>query len=663
MLVVTLLDGSLWYPELDPERFRPKALGGPGSGNFGHGGRPGEVGGAAPVSVGAPGSPAPVSPVLSGLLDRIAQKDGGFTYQPVTGTEPTTGYVLSMHQSREKVLDAKELTLDHLVDFTIANQDLLVDAKNYLGGWHDPQSDKIFLDVSTVVKSAAEADALSREHNQKAYFDLSTGKSVNVLKAAHGQTKSPPRGVVGWTDGASYDCGSDPILSTRDWTPTVRRGNRPGTGAIGRRAPRALGGRGSGNFGHRGRPGEVGGSGESGAATPYTPNYPYVDSQRIPHEALPNRPFDDQIKIPPHADEAHLVDHLTLAKVRVADGKTIGGEHANPAWKVQTQDGDFLFKPIEGERHDINDSSMDSENGASLAEREVIASELAHELGFDDMIPEARMADLGEAPPPVPEKLAFPKEKIPGVAGPSELVLQPPGSVTPSPSHEGVIATTIGGLNAEQKLDAWGRPVWFGVKNANARGINDRPAEGNLVNPPATPKSKSSTTESSSRALPIGEQGALIKWIDGHGGYNSDSDGTPEERANLVVFDALIGNKDRHTANYMIHNEGGRLIGIDHGYAFPDTELTGDEHGGSIRNFVMNKFGGGVPDPGKEWADKTARKVESVDWTKFLNATPLSEGERQGVINRSRTVVKALKSPERLRKLLKTMSWSGAEQS
>lgn len=117
---------------------------------------------------------------LGGMFGRIRQPDGGFTYQPLTGAEPKTGYALSIFPDRSFATDAKDLSLDDLDGYLDKNADLLADPNNYVGGWHDPATGKVFLDVSRVVTDEYEAATLARRHDQIAYFDLGRGASVTV---------------------------------------------------------------------------------------------------------------------------------------------------------------------------------------------------------------------------------------------------------------------------------------------------------------------------------------------------------------------------------------------------------------------------------------------------------------------------------------------------
>ncbi len=142
---------------------------------------------------GARRAPAPQR-TPGGLGARLQQPDSGFTYDPKTGHEPSTGYAVSPYPARSKTiqnvtaLSADDLA-DRLTDYAIANWDLLQQPGHHLGGWHDPKTGTVFLDVSVVKTSAKAAKALALKRDQIAYFDLGKGVSVDVnRRAKSGQT-------------------------------------------------------------------------------------------------------------------------------------------------------------------------------------------------------------------------------------------------------------------------------------------------------------------------------------------------------------------------------------------------------------------------------------------------------------------------------------------
>lgn len=192
------------------------------SGNFGHAGRPGHVGGSSRTF----GRPVQ----SSAMMRRIQEADGGFTYDAQTGKLRTDGFVVAIHSDRERVIDAKEVTLATLVEYAKANQDLLTQTNKFLGGWHNPENGKVYLDVSTVVSTAAEAEALGRQFKQIAYFDMAIGKSVNIVyddKDTHAKAAREATHLPRWTGEGSADPGElDRLNETADWQRSHTRGDR-----------------------------------------------------------------------------------------------------------------------------------------------------------------------------------------------------------------------------------------------------------------------------------------------------------------------------------------------------------------------------------------------------------------------------------------------------
>lgn len=108
----------------------------------------------------------------------------GFTFQPVTGVSPSTGYGVSIHREREERRHINDLTpqILHqwLAEYVQRNHELFADRRNHFGGWFEEDTGQVYLDVSIVVESEREADYLARTHGEKAYFDFARGKPVPV---------------------------------------------------------------------------------------------------------------------------------------------------------------------------------------------------------------------------------------------------------------------------------------------------------------------------------------------------------------------------------------------------------------------------------------------------------------------------------------------------
>lgn len=113
-----------------------------------------------------------------GLLSRAF--GGGFTYSVVGRDRPTSGYALSPYPERSQAIDTKQLTADRIRRYRDANWSLLSKPNHYIGAWRerDGDVDRVWLDVSIVVRDRHEAEILGKEHNQIAMWDL--GNSVEI---------------------------------------------------------------------------------------------------------------------------------------------------------------------------------------------------------------------------------------------------------------------------------------------------------------------------------------------------------------------------------------------------------------------------------------------------------------------------------------------------
>jgi hypothetical protein len=114
------------------------------------------------------------------LLASVGPADGGFTYSPTSGRQPTTGFALSIHPGHERVLPAKDVTAESLMAYVEDNWEMFQEPGTFFGAWHNPQDGKVYFDISTVVNTPEEAKALCETHQQLAYFDFSTMSSVPV---------------------------------------------------------------------------------------------------------------------------------------------------------------------------------------------------------------------------------------------------------------------------------------------------------------------------------------------------------------------------------------------------------------------------------------------------------------------------------------------------
>lgn len=117
-------------------------------------------------------------------LSGVSEPDGGATFN-MNGTSPTTGFCASPYPEHSKVFEsADEVTPASLAKYVNevneADPNVLSGSNSYLGLWNDPDTGKIYLDVSKHYKTAEEARVACEENDQIAFFDLNRFESVTV---------------------------------------------------------------------------------------------------------------------------------------------------------------------------------------------------------------------------------------------------------------------------------------------------------------------------------------------------------------------------------------------------------------------------------------------------------------------------------------------------
>lgn len=206
--------------------------GGVGSGNYGHAGRPGEIGGSAPGGG------------VGKVLATQVRKQGGFTYNPLKHGSPKHGYVVALPREHgmERVYStntfkgahAKEILKKFVTEVRdgIKHGDFKRNA--HVGAWLDTKGNRVVLDVSEVYNNEQQAIKIGKQREQDAIYQIGVGE-IDL-----GRRKS-------WDDGG-VDRGGNGRRSGSD------------SGGDDDRAESVKGGAGSGNYGHSGRPGLIGGS-------------------------------------------------------------------------------------------------------------------------------------------------------------------------------------------------------------------------------------------------------------------------------------------------------------------------------------------------------------------------------------------------------------------
>jgi hypothetical protein len=121
---------------------------------------------------------------IAKLYARVHAPDGGFTYQPKLHSEPDHGFAVSPYPERSFAKPAKDFTAADLKAYVLKNKAMFDDPHNYVGGWNDPESGKVFLDISVVNEDQKAAEALARKSDQIAIFNLKTFTTITVNRGA-----------------------------------------------------------------------------------------------------------------------------------------------------------------------------------------------------------------------------------------------------------------------------------------------------------------------------------------------------------------------------------------------------------------------------------------------------------------------------------------------
>lgn len=121
----------------------------------------------------------------------------GMTVSPVTGEIPSKGFVVAIAgQSRiipaAVFFDDKESGRQIMKDYLLEKHRYFFQENTYLGLWHDPDSNLVFLDLSNIFENLDEAIQAGIERDQIAIFDLLTFTTI------------PTGGTGGVNDAANF---------------------------------------------------------------------------------------------------------------------------------------------------------------------------------------------------------------------------------------------------------------------------------------------------------------------------------------------------------------------------------------------------------------------------------------------------------------------------
>lgn len=150
--------------------WEPLKLGGEGSGNFDHEGRPGLVGGSGPGGGGIKGV---------NLVSKL-KLDKGFSYN-LEGNSPTSGFMVSPNKGTERVLSMNSIADADTDKYVQDHREELAKKDMYVGGW--VSDGKAYLDVSINTPTALEALEIGKRGNQEAIYDIANDRSIPVTDA------------------------------------------------------------------------------------------------------------------------------------------------------------------------------------------------------------------------------------------------------------------------------------------------------------------------------------------------------------------------------------------------------------------------------------------------------------------------------------------------
>ena len=111
-------------------------------------------------------------------------ENGGATFNLVTGTSPTTGFVVSERGFEDITpIFGDDVTKQIIVSTAVAlfikkNGMELNNPENFLGGWID--GEELFLDISRVYDNEHDALRIAVENGQRAYYHIDTDKTTEL---------------------------------------------------------------------------------------------------------------------------------------------------------------------------------------------------------------------------------------------------------------------------------------------------------------------------------------------------------------------------------------------------------------------------------------------------------------------------------------------------
>ena len=123
---------------------------------------------------------------------------GGFSVNPKTGAEPSSGYMVSK-AGTERLIPSSMTHPEHLEQFAKAHEGAWSQGQDYMGGWNDPGTGTVALDVSANLPSGGPVERAGAHlamitHKQRALYHIDTD-SVETNKY-YGKTKPEAHAAI-----------------------------------------------------------------------------------------------------------------------------------------------------------------------------------------------------------------------------------------------------------------------------------------------------------------------------------------------------------------------------------------------------------------------------------------------------------------------------------
>ena len=121
---------------------------------------------------------------LETIIKNVRQADGGATIDKY-GNFAHGRYYASIYPQYSLIVDNaekvnSELIKEYVEKINNVSGGLLDKPNNYIGLWNDPETHKVYFDISQSFNDKESVKNACLEHEQIAYFDSEQGKSVKV---------------------------------------------------------------------------------------------------------------------------------------------------------------------------------------------------------------------------------------------------------------------------------------------------------------------------------------------------------------------------------------------------------------------------------------------------------------------------------------------------